>query len=345
MVELLEQGTDLSAWAFMEYFILKPDGEQTGTYSIEQVRAMLNSGFIDEGARYWHEGVSDWQPIERIEESINYPEPDPHQPHAPPAPRKWTGSLARAIPSPYQQKRKSGPIDVASQPATPPAPAVPAPIRPAAEIPTPTLRIEMPPPANGATAHEATPSEPAFTRAQAVAVAPRAEPRRRFRLPLPSAAQICAVGLILLTAAIIAAIVASRHPAKSALSEITITLRNDCVLTDQTAIKPFDDDMRHSPAIAQLKNLIAKSTDTAFVQTANIGLQQAIVKHETDVTHDYVQNGKAEIIEAGAYRTVAYLDDNGALVVAHAGAPWAAILYKGAIVYAYIGSDFQPRPQ
>ncbi len=129
------------------------------------------------------------------------------------------------------------------------------------------------------------------------------------------------------------------------MSQVTITPHNDCVLTDQAAIKPFDDDMRNAPGLAQLKDLIAKSTDAAFVQTARIGLQQATEKHETDVTHNYMQRGKAEIIETGTYRTVAYLDDNGALVVAHAGAPWAAILYKGAIVYVYLGSDFQPRPQ
>ena len=59
----------------MEYFILKPDGEQTGTFSIDQIRAMLNSGHIGPDTRYWHEGISDWQPIDRIEESVNFPEP------------------------------------------------------------------------------------------------------------------------------------------------------------------------------------------------------------------------------------------------------------------------------
>ncbi len=185
MVELLEERTNLSAWAFMEYFILKPDGEQTGTYSLEQVRSMLNSGFIGTDARYWHEGIADWQPIDQIEESINFPEPDPHQLHAPPPPRKWTGSLARAIPSP-NQKRKSGPIDVTPDAAAPPTPVVPEPIRPVVEIPTPTVRVETLPSTNGATAHQAAPSEPAFTRAQAAAEAPRTEPRRPFRLPLPA---------------------------------------------------------------------------------------------------------------------------------------------------------------
>jgi hypothetical protein len=353
MVELLEERTQLGAWAFMEYFILKPDGEQTGTFSLEQVRSMLNSGFLDMDARYWHEGIVDWQPIERIEESINFPEPDPHQPHAPPAPQKWTGSLARAIPSPSQLRQKSGPVAMTGTSATAPAPespAVPAPLRPPAEIPTPKLRAESAQTdANGTTAHEA--AAPTISRGRAVAEAPRDEPRRPFRLPripMPSAAQMCALGLILLAAAIIAAIVASRHPAKSAFSEVTVTLRNNCVLTDQTAIRSFGQDMRdqrHSISIARLKDLIANSTDPAFIQTAGVSLQQAILKYETSVTSDYVQNNKAEIIEPGTYHTVAFFDDKGNVVVAHAGASWAAILYKGTVVYAYLGSDFESRAE
>ena len=355
MVELLEERTQLGAWAFMEYFILKPDGEQTGTFSLEQIRAMLNSGFIDTGSRYWHEGIVDWQPIERIEESINYPEPDPHQLHAPPPPQKWTGSLARAIPSPNQLRQKSGPVAIntapvfAEVPAPPAMPAVPAPLRPTAESPASTLRVESTPASNGTTGHE--PSAPTISRERAVAEAPRTEPREPFRLPripMPSATQICALGLILLVAAIIAAIVASRHPAKSAFSEVTVTLHNDCVLTDQKAIRSFGQDMRdqrHSIAIARLKDLVTKSTDPAFIQTAGVSLQQAILKYETGVTRDYVQDGKAEIIEPGTYHTVAFFDDSGNLVVAHAGAAWAAILYKGAVVYAYLGADYEARAE
>ena len=337
----------------MDYFILKPDGEQSGTYSIDQVRAMLNSGYIGLDTRYWHEGIADWQPIERIEESTNYPEPDPHQPHAPPAPQRWTGSLARAIPSPTQLRQKSGPVAITTTPATaevPPAPAVPAVLRPAAEIPASTLRVESAPPdSNGTTTHE--PAAPTISRERAVAEAPRAEPREPFRFPrisLPSATQLCALGLILLVAAIIAAIVASRHPAKSAFSEVTITLHNNCVLTDQTAIRSFGQDMRdqrHSIAIARLKDLVAKSTDPAFIQTAGVSLQQAILKYETGVTRDYVQDGKAEIIEPGTYHTVAFFDDKGILVVAHAGAAWAAILYNGKVVYAYLGGDYEARAE
>ncbi len=307
----------------MEYFILKPDGEQSGTFSMEQIRAMLNSGFIGPDTRYWHEGLSDWQPVERIEESVNFPEPDPHVPHTPP-PHQWSGSLARAIPSPRQQQRPSGPIPEVSTSA--------------ADIPKSALSSETTTPANGASA-------PTFSREQAVAAAPRPAPRRRIRLPLPSAAQVRTTALLILAAAIIAAIVLSRHPAKSAFSQVHLSPTNACALISQADIRTFENDMHRSPVIAHLKDLIASSTDPAFIQSAKVGLQQQMAQHETNVTHDYVQNGRAQLIEPDTYHTVAYFDDNGGLAVANAKAPWAAIDYKGTIVYVYVGSDFQPCPQ
>jgi len=321
----------------MEYFILKPDGEQTGTYSLEQVRAMLNSGFIGPDAQYWHEGIADWQPVDRIEESINFPEPDPHHQHAPPL-HKWSGSLARAIPSPHQQKR-AAPAQSAPASDAPiaPSPSIPEPHLPAAAIPAPSRRIEPAPHSNGVAAPNPAARE----------ITPTAEPRRRIRwprLPRPSARQIYAFTSTLLALAILTAVVASRHPARSAFSQVTLLSRNDCVLLDQASIKPFEDDMHNAPVVARLKALIAASKDSAFVQTASHGLADEIAQHETQVTQKYLQAAKAQVIEPGAYRTVGYLDDNGHLVAAHAGAPWAAILNHGTVVYAYLGSDFQLRP-
>jgi hypothetical protein len=320
----------------MEFFILKPDGEQTGTYSLDQVRSMLNSGFIGPDARYWHEGISDWQPIDRIEESVDYPEPDPRAPQAPP-PHKWSGSLARAIPSPYQQKRS--PAVTPAEPPVPAAPHVPEPQRPAAEIPTSSLRIESSSDVNGAPA----------TARQAREAAPASEPSRRtprFRLPRPTTAQLYAITSTLLALVILAAVIASRHPARSAFSHVTLMSRNSCVLLNQADIKPFEDDMHNAPVVTRLKGVIATSTDNAFVQAASVGLQDEIAKHETAVTQKYLQAGKAKVIEPGSYDAVAYLDDNGALVTAHAGAPWAALRLhdNGRIVYAYLGNDFQLRP-
>lgn len=309
----------------MEYFILKPDGEQTGTFSMEQIRAMLNSGIIGPDTRYWHEGITDWQPIDRIEESVNFPEPDPHQPHTPP-PHEWSGSVARAIPSPRQQQRLSESAAVSPGPAAPESPA--------AAIPTA-------PSANGAHA----PAAVSFSREQAVAEAPRLAPRRSIRIPLPSAAQVRNTALLLLAVAIIAAIVASRHPAKSAFSQVTLTPEHAFGLITQTEIRSYETEMHKSPVVAHLKDLIANSTDPAFIQSATVALQQEIARHETNVTHDYVQNGRAEILDPGSYHTVAFFDATGGVVVASAKAPWAAIDYKGAVVYVYLGSEFEPCPK
>jgi hypothetical protein len=320
----------------MEYFILKPDGE-TGTYSLDQVRSMLNSGIIGPEARYWHEGISDWQPVERIEESINFPEPDPHVPQTPP-PHKWSGSLARAIPSPYQQKRP--PIAGPSAPAAPAAPSVPEPVRAAAEIPTSSLRLEIPPHTNGSAAPASAARE----------IARATEPqrpvrRRRFRLPRPSAAQVNAITTTFLALAVLAAVIASRHPARSAFSRVTLLSHDNCVLLSQADIKPLEDAMHNAPVVARLKGIIATSTDSAFVRAASAGLQDEIAKHETEVTQHYTQVGKAEVIPTGPYDAVAYFDDNGALIIAHAGAPWVALRYGNGIVYAYLGNDFQLRAQ
>jgi hypothetical protein len=323
----------------MEYFILKPDGEQTGTYSIEQIRAMLNSGIIDRDARYWHEGISDWQPVDRIEESLDFPEPDPHDRRAPP-PHKWSGSLARAIPSPYQAKRQAAAAAaVALSPPLPAAPAVPEVLRPPAEIPEPSLHLESSPPG----LDDSAPRAAAVREIAAVEPQAPAKPRRRW-VPRPTAVQVYAVSSLLLTAAIVTALVESRHPARSPLSHVRVTSGNHFVLTEQASIKPFEDDMRNSPVIARLRELIAKSTDASFKQVAGVGLQQEIAKHESEVTQKYLDAGKAEVITPGTYDTVAYLDDNGALVPAQPGEPWAAIKFNGSVFYVYLGTDFHPLP-
>jgi hypothetical protein len=317
----------------MEYFILKPDGEQTGTFSLEQIRDMLKTGFIGLDTRYWHEGIPDWQPVERLEGSVYFPEPDPTQPKALPPPHKWSGSLARAIPSPHQIKKPSGPIMLGAEPTTVPAasaapaiPAVPAPQRPATAVTTSAPRTES----------------TVYARAAADTHVEKAvSPRRRSWLPRPSAAQICAVALILLTAAIVTAIVESRHPAKSPLSHVTISLHNNCVLTTQTAIKPIEVDMADAPVIARLRDVIDKSTNAAFKQSADVGLYDEIEKHEREVTQKYLDDGQAQFVAPGIYDAVAYLDDNGNLIPARAGDPWAAFTYRGAVVYTYLGDDFR----
>jgi hypothetical protein len=313
----------------MEYFILKPDGEQTGTFSIDQIRSMLNSGYIGLDTRYWHEGIADWQPIDRIEESVNFPEPSPDEPHpAPPPARRLTGSLARAIPSPHQQKQRAASLTSSKTlPTISVPPVVPEPVK-VAEIPAPSRHVEHPASTNGTPA-PATAESP---------VAPIvARPPRR---PLLTWAQARTLSTLLLALAIIATIVASRHPAKSPLSKVTLTSRNDYVLVDQAAIKPFEDDMRNSSVAQSLQGQIRAMSDPLILQKLNIGLQQETGRHAGEVTQQYLHSGKAEVIEPGTYSTVAFLDDNGVLTAPRTGAPWVAILYKGNIVYAYQGADF-----
>jgi hypothetical protein len=324
----------------MEYFILKPDGEATGTYSLEQIRDMLKTGFIGLDTCYWHEGIPDWQPIERIEGSVHVPEPHPDQPKALPPPHKWSGSLARAIPSPYQVRKPSGPIVPGTDPApsrttatTLAVPAVPVPHRPATAVPTSAPRTDSSVHARAAATNGHAAAE---TRGENAV-----SPRRRSWLPRPSAARVCAVALILLTAAIVTALVESRHPAKSPLSRVTVSLHNNCVLTSQTAIKPLEADMADAPVVARLRDIIAKSTSAAFKQSAEVGLRDEIEKHEREVTQKYLDDGRAQFVAPGLYDAVAYLDDNGELVPAHRGDPWAAFTYRGAVVYTYLGSDFR----
>jgi hypothetical protein len=300
---------------------------------------MLNSGYIGLDTRYWHEGIGDWQPVDRIEESVNFPEPSPDEPHAaPPPPRKWSGSLARAIPSPHQLQRKTGPVPLGPTLTAPEKAAVPEPVR-AAEVPAPSRQIEIPPRAEGAL-------EPATAKYEPAAIHAPAPPKKRgFKLPRLTHTQLYALSSLLVTLAIVAAIILSRHPAKSPLSKVTLTSRNDYVLVDQPSIKSFEDDMRNSPVADSLKRQIAQSTDPAFVQRITIGMQQETARHLGEVTQQYLRSGKAQVIPPGIYSTVAYFDDNGVLTVTHAGEPWVAIMYKNNIVYAYLGSEFDLTPR
>jgi hypothetical protein len=55
----------------VEYFLLKANGEQTGTYSVDQVKAMLASGYIEQNTLYWKEGMTGWRSVTRIDEPID----------------------------------------------------------------------------------------------------------------------------------------------------------------------------------------------------------------------------------------------------------------------------------
>jgi hypothetical protein len=324
----------------MEYFILKPDGEQTGTYSIEQIRAMLNTGFIGPDTRYWHEGINEWQPIDRIEESLNFPEPGADEPHAsPPPPQKLSGSLARAIPSPYQQKRTTGPTVNVTTPVpekTPAAPIIPEAPRRVLEIPT---ESDLRDPED---LFDPLPDVRPDAESSLAGPAPTAKRLDRApRRPLPLGTLLYAGTTTLLVVAIIVAIILSRHPARSPLSRVTLTSGNDYVLLDQTAIKSFEDEMRNSAAVDSLRQQIGTSTDPVLIQRININLEKMTQEHAAEVTQDYIRTGRAQIVPPGTYDATAYFDDAGVLTPTRPGLPWVALTVNGRIVYAYLGSELK----
>jgi hypothetical protein len=242
-----------------------------------------------------------------------------------------SGSLARAIPSPHQLKRAAGLTSSKTLPAIAALPNVPEPVK-IADIPSPLHPADSTANANGAVASEI--AGPASVVAPAAPVS-----SRRARRPLLTWDHVRTLSLLLLALAVIAAIVASRHPAKSPLSKVTLTSRNVYVLVDQTAIKPFEDDMRSSSVAQSLQRKINQVTDPMLLQQLTISLEQETARHAGEITQQYLRSGKAEVIPPGTYGTIAFLDDNGVLTAPRAGRPWVAILYQGNIVYAYQGTE------
>jgi hypothetical protein len=332
-----------TATAVMDYFILKPDGEQTGTFSIDQIRAMLNTGFIGNDTRYWHEGITDWQPIDRIEESLNFPEHRPTDPHpAPPPVRRLSGSIARAIPSPQQLKRAAPSSPILAPSARAEKPLVPG-VPPrngeivAPSIPVPAATVDP-------LAEVPTPDEP--TTDQLLAPDSRPPVAHRPRQPArPSGYLFYAVPVLMLALATSLVVVFLRTHATSPLSSVTLAADKVFVLHDQASIRPFEDDMRNNPVVDSLKRQIEQSTDAELIQRLKIGLEKEAARHSDEVTQQYIAGGKAEFIQPGRYDAVAYFDDNGVLTFPSAGQPWVALTYRGEIVYACLSSDLPPEPQ
>ena len=297
----------------MEYFILKPDGEQTGTYSLDQIRSMLNSGYIGLDTRYWHEGISDWQPLDRIEESVNFPEPSPNEP--PSCPAAPLAALVRQ-PRPRHHPRR---ISSRSAPAPPPSAAPPSSHPSSRTSPRRSRPPTSPPPRSSSNTPTPTARLPPSSRFRSREPPPSAA---RPAAPLLTGAQLRTLSTFLLALAIIAAVIASRHPARSPLSKVTLTSRNDYVLVDQAAIKTFEADMKNSPVADSLQKQAALTTDPVVLQKINIGLQQETARHTQEILQQYLRGGKAQVVAPGTYNTVAYLNDDGVLVPAQPGQPW-----------------------
>jgi hypothetical protein len=302
----------------MEYFILKPNGEQTGTFSIEQIRAMLEQGVIGPATKYWHEGIEGWRPIDRIEESLNF------QPSAPTAQKSVPAQPAklpvnsRAILRPNSLLKKSSPISrpVETVSYTPPRPEAP---------PSPTRKEIPPQPILG--------PEPART--QIEPAAPVVIKKRRVIDWIIYAASVAVVALA----------IDFGGPLVHTISDLfrsDVTLKSDetYVLLDQAAIKPFSDDMRNFPALEALRHQMEQATDPGARARLDLALQKATTFHTNEVEQRYLGMRKAELIEPGAYQVLKRFDDQGNATSARTGPSiWYAISYQGQTVYAHKAAD------
>jgi hypothetical protein len=323
----------------MEYFLLKSDGEQSGTYSIEQIRKMLKEGFIGHDVRYWHDGIAEWQPIDRIEESVNFrpPEPEPAPfvsnqskkagiPRAASAPPPAT-KLERAVPG-TPQKRVANPYT----PRREPAPATTGPAVSYPTVPEPTVtQIEPGEPEDKAVPEVEQP-------APAPAHAPQNPARRAFDYILNALP-------ISLVAVAIAIAVQNRNAPDSPLGRITLAAGTTYVLYDQASIKPFEDELRESDVAQSLQNQMAQATDPAAAQRLAVSAEKERANHVSTVCQEYIQNNKAAFIDAGTYTALAYFDNNGTLIQPREGDAWVAINYNDRIVFVYKGADLDGAQQ
>jgi hypothetical protein len=304
----------------MEYFLLKPNGELTGTFSIEQVRAMLSTDFIGWDTRYWHEGMTEWRPVDRIEESLKFQPPVPAPSQTVP-PQKLAAVL-RAVRPPAPRLEASKVPDVRLKPAetrpdvppairsTPPTPSSPP------ATPTPRLAAEIPP-------REAPVASP---------------PVREFRSKAARVAErlLCAVFGAAIALAIVYADSAERFIVNALSSKITLSDGNTYVLLDPSAIKTFEQDIQDAPEVEALKNRIGQTTNPVILERLDIEEEKESARHTEEVKQRYIQNGSAELIDPGTYLILAYYDDRGEPTTRRNGdSIWIAIRYKDRTVYAF----------
>jgi hypothetical protein len=307
----------------MEYFLIKPNGEQTGTYSIEQVRAMLAAGYIDHDTRYWHEGIDGWQPIDRIEESLQFVPPPP--PPAKTVPPKKLAAVLKAVPPPATKLEK--PDGLESKPRTPVGPSIPTPTRPVSAF----VDEELP------------------AREESTFVPPVAP--QRLPAPLPESSRLVerllyfALGAVLMLA-VLRGPSAVHYISDKFADKITLTETSNFVLLDVATIKSFNRDMQSSPTVESLKARIAQTTDPVSLDRLKIGMENEISRHEDEVRQQYLRANSAQTIDAGTYRIRAYYDDQGHATTARKDqAQWVAISYREHTVYALRPTNSPPPQQ
>lgn len=303
----------------MEYFLLKSNGEQTGTFSIEQVRAMLNTGFIDAETRYWHEGATEWRPVGQIDESLNFKPPESSTPKTHSTPPKFP-PYSRAVPPPGSKLEK------ARSPTIDPTKAVELPGVFPTSGPTrnePAIHVEFPDSAERAQPEIVYVEKPRGNRTLRVAF-------YVFHVTLMALAIDYAVPPALLY-------VSDLFQAKAPVErKVTLLDGANYVLLDRTKIKPFTDDLQNAPVVAALQKQIAQTNNAATLLRLNVGLTKELARHTDEVEQRYIETGSGEFIDPGTYRLIDYLDDKGNSVTSPNVQPvWTVLSYDDHPVYVF----------
>jgi hypothetical protein len=302
----------------MEYFILKPNGEQTGTFSIEQIRAMLEKGVIGPETQYWHEGIEGWRPITRIEESLHFQPPAPTaQPSTKPQPLKFPPT-SRAVLRPYSTlKKSSGPL-----------------VQPGTTQTRPPTRKLVPNPVQNQ-----TPSQPKTSA--------RTEPIRAEPAPpvVVKKRRILNWVLYAVSVVVVALAIDYGEPLLQTAthlfqSEITLNSNETYVLLNPAEIKSFTNDMRNFPPLDNLRHQMEQATDPASRAGLALAVQKSALFHANEVEQRYLAMRKAERIPSGTYKVLKRFDDQGNPTLFPRGTSiWYAISYQGQTVYAHKAAD------
>jgi hypothetical protein len=316
----------------MEYFLLKPNGEQTGTYSMEQVKEMVRTGFIPADTRFWSEGMATWELVDQIDESLKYSQP-------PPAPPSTTAPVRR-LPAYSRIVTPGG--------AKPPPKTASTSLPLADEVLAENKPAYLPPPSSSLSnghgrtipANNLTPAlgEPAPT-GPAPDFAASVPEKKVAPAWIGSAVRIArfflyALPMFALAVGIVIAVLNLPQPdARPPYRRITLNGSNNYALTGQDAIRTFSHDLQSSPALDSLIQQISSASDPSVQDRLNMGVEKERIRHADDVRRQYIEGVKAELVEPGTYRIVGDFDDSGALVLPREGEHWVAILYRGGIVY------------
>lgn len=306
----------------MEYFLIKPNGETTGTYSIEQVRSMLAAGFIDQDVRYWHEGITGWQPIDRIEESLKFEPPAaaPTPAKAVPA-QKIAAALKAVPPAATKLEKKTTPGEKPRREA----PAIPLPGATATRTPSSEVGDDVPPGED----------YPVPEKDETVAYLPAPKPKSNALRWIERFAFVF-LGMLLTVVALRGPAVL-RYISDKLTDKLVVTESTNFVLVDAATIKSFNQDMQETPMVENLKNQITQTDDPVAVQRLKAGIANEITRHAEEIRQQYLRANSAETIDPGSYVVVAYYDEQGNPTTSpRMDQPcWVGITYREHTVYAF----------